>query len=100
MYDLVNAQYSLPFIAPVNFIKVLNSINSSLKKEGIFTGQLFGVHDEWNTENGIMTFHTHKEVEKLLSDYEIIDFKEEERDKNTAAGILKHWHVFHFIVKK
>jgi len=38
--------------------------------------------------------------EDYLKGLTIISFNEEERDKETAAGEMKHWHVFHFIVKK
>jgi hypothetical protein len=32
--------------------------------------------------------------------FEIIEFIEEEKEGSTAAGTNKHWHVFHFIVRK
>lgn len=70
-----------------------------MKVEGIFTGQLFGDKDEWNgSEN--MTFHTKAEAINLFANFEVLDFEEEEADKPTAAGIMKHWHVFHFILRK
>lgn len=99
-YDLINAQYSLPFNHQDTFERVFNSITSSLKKGGILTGQFFGEKDEWNVLGHKMNFHTLEQTEKLLSGLEIIDFNEEETDRPTAKGDIKHWHVFHFIVKK
>jgi SAM-dependent methyltransferase len=99
-YDLINAQYSLPFNPPKTFDRVFKSIINSLKDGGILTGQFFGIKDEWNVPGNEMNFQTREEAENLLSALEIIDFQEEEADRNTAKGDMKHWHVFHFIVKK
>ncbi|MES2006614.1 MAG: methyltransferase domain-containing protein [Patescibacteria group bacterium] len=98
-FNLVNAQYALPFISKESFNGVWSKIKDSLKEEGIFTGQLFGERDEW-ANNGDMTFHTEAEVRRLLSDFEVLDFEEKEKDQPTASGVMKHWHVFHFIVRK
>lgn len=98
-YDLVNAQYSLPFIYPEAFDDVLKGIISSLKPGGIFAGQLFGDRDEWNGHKR-MLFHTRREAEKLLSDLTVLQFVEEEQDRLVAGGKTKHAHIFHFIVRK
>ncbi len=98
-FDLVNAHYALPFIKPEVFEKVFHNIVASIKVNGILVGQLFGDRDEWkNNEN--MNFHTLEEVKAIFSDLEILYFEEEEKEKPTAAGIMKHWHVFHFIARK
>lgn len=99
-YDLINAQYSLPFNPEATLERVFKSILFSLKNGGILTGQFFGTKDEWNVEGHKMNFHTREHVEKLLSGLEMIDFKEEEADRPTANGDMKHWHVFHFIARK
>lgn len=98
-YDIASAMYSLPFNPPESFEEVFAKIKDSLVRGGIFCGQCFGVNDEWST-NQKMTFHTKEQVEKLLSDTEVILLKEEEKDDKTANGTPKHWHVFHFIAKK
>lgn len=98
-FDLVNAQYSLPFNSSDTFLEVFDKIKESLKSGGIFVGQLFGVRDTWNKEETTMTFHTKEEVEKLISDMEIIEFTEEEKDDMPAVGDMKHWHVFHIITR-
>ncbi len=98
-FDLVNAQYALPFIKPEVFANVFHGIVSSIKANGILVGQLFGNRDEWkNKEN--MNFHTREEAKAMLSDLTILYFEEEEKEKPTAAGTMKHWHVFHFIARK
>ena len=99
-YDLINAQYSLPFNPEDSFERVFKSIISSLKTGGIFTGQFFGIKDEWNIEGHKMNFQTREQAEELLAGLEMIDFQEEEADRKTAKGDMKHWHVFHFIVRK
>ncbi len=99
-YDLINAQYSLPFNPEGTVDKVFESIVTSLKIGGILTGQLFGTRDEWNRIGHKMNFHNVDQVKRMLDSLEIIDFEEEESDKKTAKGDMKHWHVFHFIVRK
>lgn len=99
-FDLINAQFSLPFIHPEVFTEVFKKIVGSLKKEGVFVGHLYGKNDEWALSEKSMTFHTVDEVRELLSGLEIIDFQEKEWDKPTAEGSMKHWHTFLFIVRK
>lgn len=98
-YDLINAQYSLPFVNPESFERVIKDIIGSLNLDGIFTGQFFGERDEWNGDPS-MTFVTRQQAESLFSGIEIIKFEEEEKDSPTAMGDMKHWHIFHFIVRK
>jgi SAM-dependent methyltransferase len=98
-FDLANAEYALPFIKPEAFEAVFRSIISSIKKNGILVGQLFGDRDEWKNDKN-MNFHTLGEVKAILSNLEILYFEEEEKNKPTAAGKMKHWHVFHIIARK
>jgi len=95
-YDLVSAMYALPFCSPAHFESLMKGIKASLKPGGIFCGQLFGDRDGWASDPK-MTFHSREQAEKLLSDMEVISFKEDENDDKTAKGEAKHWHVFHFI---
>lgn len=99
-YDLVNAQYALPFNPPDTFNEVLEKVIGSLKKGGVLVGQFFGDRDSWNVKDSGKTFHTIDEAKKTLSHMRIVEFREEEKDKSTALGVPKHWHVFHFIVIK
>ncbi len=100
-FDLINAEFSLPFYGKLGFSKFFNDIKNSLKKDGIFSGQLFGVKDSWNNKNSKMVFQTKKEVLKLLKDFDVIYF-EEKYDPNGSSSTqkVKAWHVFRFIVRK
>lgn len=99
-YDLATAIYALPFNSPESFNVMFEKLKKSLKKNGIFCGQFFGIRDEWNTPNSKMSYHTKEEVEKLLEGFHVITFKEVEKDGYTAAATRKHWHVFHIIAKR
>lgn len=99
-YDIVNAQYALPFNGKREFNALIQNIYESLKIGGIFTGQFFGDKDSWNTAGSSRIFHTADEARAVLSLFELIKFEEEENDAPTALGNPKHWHVFHFIVRK
>jgi tellurite methyltransferase len=99
-YDLVSGQYSFPFIPKHLFDRVFTSILASVKPGGVITGQFFGVLDDWNVPKTEMTFHTRDAAEDLLKGLSVIEFNEEETDKPTARGEMKHWHVFNFIAVK
>lgn len=98
-FDLVNAQFALPFIKQETLPLIFEKLKNSLVAGGIFTGQFFGKNDSWN-HNQNMNFQTKEEVLKLLEDMEIIKLKEMENDGKTASGDIKHWHVFHIIARK
>lgn len=99
-FDLINGQFAFSFISPVHFEKIFESIKRSLKSGGVITGQIFGNRDEWNVEDSGKSFLTKNEFDELFSDFEVLKFTEEECDKETALGTMKHWHTFHFIAKK
>ncbi len=90
-YDVVNAQYALPFNPPGTFNEVLRKVIASLKPNGVFVGQFFGKRDSMNVKDSGKTFHTIDEAKKLLSDLHLKDFREEEEGGR---------HVFHFIAIK
>jgi hypothetical protein len=98
-YNLISAQNTLPFLQRENFQIVWENIEKALTLNGIFCGHLFGPHDDWST-NQNMTFHSKKEVESLIKDFEIILSREKEEDSHTADGQKKHWHYFDLILKK
>ncbi|MBV9151153.1 MAG: class I SAM-dependent methyltransferase, partial [Alphaproteobacteria bacterium] len=99
-YDLVNAEFSLPFIRPRNFTSTFTKLLNSVKPGGIFTGQLFGPNDSWNVENSGMTFLTRAEAEAFFRDFELVQVEEEDHPGTTKLGEPKHWHIFHIIAKK
>ncbi len=98
-FDLISAQFALPFINPASFDDVFEKIYQSLKQGGILVGQFFGDRDEWR-DNPEMTFTSRARVDELLSRFKVMSLEEEERDSVTAVGEMKHWHIFNFIVEK
>lgn len=98
-FDLVNAQYSLPFTSPVNFSVVYDSLTSSLTKDGILVGQFFGKKDSWS-ERPNMTFHTEDEVQEMLSKFKTLSYEVIDKEGETLSGEHKHWHVFNVIAQK
>lgn len=99
-YDLVSAQYALPFNPGASFNSVFARIKQSLKPGGIFSGQFFGIHDQWNTPEASMTFLTREQVDELLSDMRVLELTEEEHMGHTAIGVPKYWHTFSVIAQK
>lgn len=99
-YNLINAQFSLPFNHPATFTEMFSRLKLSLKSGGIFSGQFFGKNDDWNKDSDDRTFHTKEEVQHLLDRMEIIKLEEKEFDGSTALNGEKHWHVFDVIAKK
>lgn len=99
-YDLISAQFALPFIAPDKFEDVFAAIRRALRSGGVLTGQLFGDRDDWFGTEG-MTFHTAAEAERILAPFDVLYFEEEDDPlAATAAGDPKHWHIFHFIASR
>ena len=98
-YDLVNAQYALPFNPPSSFPEIFERLTKSLKSGGIFTGQFFGEKDGWSHQKE-MTFYTEKEIKKLLEPYKTHVFRERKENGKTASGETKFWHVFNVIAEK
>ena len=96
-FDLVASLYTLPFLKKNDISTVMQKIQESLRAEGIFVGQFFGTHDDWSDR---CATHSKKEIENLLESMQIIKLEEEENDRRTVAGDMKHWHVFHVIAKK
>lgn len=99
-FDLITAQYSLPFSDPGSLDSIMKNLKQSLKIKGVFVGQFFGINDSWNHEGSKIHFHTIEEVKELVSDLKIIEFTEEEIDRKLASGTPKHWHLFHIIAQK
>ncbi len=99
-YDLISAQFARPFTPRGRFAEVFARLKAALASSGVFAGQFFGVHDQWNTPDRDMTFFTREEAEALLIDLEVIELTEEHADGQTATGSTKHWHVFHILARR
>lgn len=100
-YDLINAQYSLPFMDKEYFDVVIEKIKKSLKINGIFVGTFFGDKDSWNNKTSkTENFQTKEEIENMFEGFEILDLLEKEEDKPSVNEKIKHWHTFHITAKK
>ncbi len=99
-YDLVNAHYALPFTEKDRFDNVMSKVIGSIKPNGLFVGQLFGINDEWNTPDAKMTFCDRKDVDKIFSNFKVMEISEVDEDGAMANGSPKHWHVFNIIAQK
>jgi SAM-dependent methyltransferase len=99
-YDLISAQFALPFVARDRFFAVFARLKAALAPGGVFAGQLFGERDQWNTPGHTMTFLTRAEVAALLSDLDVIELDEEDTDGHKADGSPKHWHAFHILTRR
>ena len=98
--NLVVANFSLPFCNKNDFKKLWNKIDDSILKDGYFVGNFLGDKDEWKIAKEKMTFLTKDQVMELFRDFEIVEFKEVEKDGLTGLGKMKHWHIFNVIAKK
>ena len=94
-YVFVSAMYSLYYCEPEHFSRMIINIKSSLKKGGIFCGQMFGDYDEWSKKLQ-RTYQTIDEAKEYLKDMEVLLFREEE----TEECRTKHWHIYNFIARK
>lgn len=97
--NLLVANASLSFCDKKYFYELWNKIVNSILKDGYFVGNFFGINDTWASRPN-MTFFSKEDVLKLFSSFEVINFKEIEKNGKTALGIEKHWHTFNVIAKK
>lgn len=88
--SMINASFSLAFCPKESFENVWSNIRKSVVKGGLFSGNFFGQKDEWNELRQV----TKEELRTMLNGFELKFFSEEETDKESATGPVKHWHVF------
>jgi SAM-dependent methyltransferase len=99
-YDLVNAQFSLPFIPPAKFVGAVDRLRGSLRPHGVMAATFFGTNDGWNTPGSNMTFSTRAGIERLFEGWNVVELAEEDdKHGHTADGSPKHWHVFQLIAR-
>lgn len=98
--NLIVANYCLPFCNKNKFEELWNKIESSITNEGYFVGNFFGTNDGWNGIKKEMIFLSREQIMELFNEFEIILFKETEKDALTGLGKMKHWHIFDVIAKK
>jgi len=99
-YDLVNAQFSLPFIARSQFDATVQRERDAVRPGGVMAATFFGENDEWNVAGTEQSFSTRADVERVFSGWELVELTEVEEDGHTADGTPKHWHVFHVTARR
>jgi tellurite methyltransferase len=99
-YDLVNAQFVLPFIRPDRFDGCLARLLRALRPGGLLAATFFGPNDQWNVPGTRLVFVTRSQLAALLDELDVIELEEEDHDGHTADGSPKHWHVFHVIARR
>lgn len=99
-YNFISAQYALPFTSPPHLPALIKQIQNSLKPNGIFCAQFFGIDDEWNKTEKQMTFVKRSELKTLLRPLDTIYFKEKKFIGGSIDNIAKHWHLFEVIAIK
>lgn len=98
-YDFINAQFALFFVPKDKIIPLLEKVKNSLKKGGIFCGQILGPQDTWAKAPN-MNFLEESEIEEVFKDFKFHILKEIKRNGKTASGVEKFWHYFNVIVEK
>lgn len=59
------------------------------------------MNDSWRSIKEKMVFLSKEQVFELFKDkFDIIEFKEIEKDGKTGLGKMKHWHIYNVIAKK
>jgi tellurite methyltransferase len=99
-YDLVNAQFSLPFIARSQFDATVQRLRDAVRPGGVMAATFFGKNDEWNVAGTQQTFSTQVDIERIFIGWDLIQLTEVDEDGQTADGTPKHWHVFHVIAQR
>jgi tellurite methyltransferase len=99
-YDLVNAQFSLPFIAHPRFDATVSRLRDSVRPRGVMAATFFGTNDEWNVPGAAQSFSTQSDIERIFKRWELIQLTEVDEDGHVADGTPKHWHVFHVIAQR
>ena len=101
-YDLVTAQYALPFSSKENFSAMFSKLLASLKPAGVFTGTFFGPNDSWNRPDSkrVHVFLSKDEVLRLFEGFKIQRTIEEEEDGAAVGEAIKHWHKIHVVAKR
>lgn len=99
--NLLVANFSIPFCNRNYFKSFWKKIDNSILENGYFVGNFFGLNDSWAKTKKDMVFLTKEEVLDLFkNNFEIIFFKEVEKDEKTVLGVMKHWHIYNVIAKK
>lgn len=97
--DLVNASLSLPFCAPDKFAALWADLELHIKEGGLFAGHLFGPRDSWARRSD-MVFHDEAAVRQLFKGWQRLDLREQEEDRPSVGGPMKHWHIWDVVAQR
>lgn len=98
-YDLVSAQFALPFNPASTFDAMFARLRGSIRPGGLFSGNLFGERDEWNVPGSGKTFLSREDAIRLFDGFDVLLFEEKEEQRELAHGGMKHWHLFDIIAR-
>lgn len=98
-YDLINAQFALPFTCPPHLPELIEQIKAALKPGGIFCANFFGPKDDW-AKQPAMTFTSKTKVRQMLKGLKILLLNEKRYPAKTADGLPKNWHIIEIIAQQ
>ncbi|MDE1875102.1 MAG: class I SAM-dependent methyltransferase [Patescibacteria group bacterium] len=98
-YDLVHANFSLPFHGPIGFESLMGRILASVRISGVFSGVLFGWNDGWRRLSKPYAFHSRQEVKEMFDGFDV-SLQEAQFEGALSDNSRKHWHYFRVIAKK
>lgn len=96
---LINANLALPFCPPHEFPDLWTKINNALQSGGVFSGNFFGLEDDW-IEDKSKTFLSDTHISNMFSSWEIQLFEERREIGPTAYGGMKRWHIIDVVARR
>jgi tellurite methyltransferase len=97
--DLVNANLSLPFVAPEPFARTWGRILAALPAGGRVAAMLFGDRDG-DAGDPTMTHPSPDVVRASLAAFEIEHWVDREEDGQTALGEPHHFHMLELVARR
>jgi len=97
--DLVYSVFSIPFCRPEHFDAFWGRIVSAIRPGGRFSGNLFGVRDEWAYMPDA-TFIKKEQIDDLFRGFEIEHFREQLSEGPSVLVPTKFWHLFDVVARK
>lgn len=102
--DVIYASYSIPFCKTDEFQDKWKALELQVGIGTIIAIVFFGKKDDWNALTERFTFHSAKDVEHLLKNYEILHIEDREYEGTSLNQkreiVKKHWNVIDVIAKK
>ena len=97
--ELIFASYSLPFVHPERFARVLAVLLDALGPSGVLAVNLFGERDSWAAIPE-WNFHTEAEATAARSQgWRSCTFDVYDADGQSFRG-PKHWHIYDVIARR